>query len=262
MARKKEDAPAGAPAWMMTYGDLVTQMLTFFILLFTFSTLDTIKFRDAVISLQGAFGVLSGGTQILNLSDMPTSVPVKTDSNPQSQSVVQVKSLLDEKIKEDLEKKKEESKDKDAESTEVKESEPLILTILDERGLRVRFTDPMLFELGKSDLNLDSVDVLRDVADILAGLPNKIVVEGHTDDIPIRTARFKSNRELSAIRACEVLHFLVQEGGVDPSKVSAVGYSEYHPLKANDTAENRSSNRRVEILILNENLKGKQPGNG
>ncbi|MFH1514316.1 MAG: flagellar motor protein MotB [bacterium] len=264
MARKKEEHRAGAPAWMMTYGDLVTQMLTFFILLFTFSTLDTVKFRDAVISLQGAFGVLSGGTQILNLSDMPTMVPVKMDANLQSKSFVQVKNLLDELIKEEMKKKQKESQDgnQDSTTTEMEKSEPLIMTVLDERGLRIRFTDPVLFALGKADLNTESIDILRDVSDILSGLPNKIVVEGHTDNIPIKSARFKSNLELSIARAGEVWHFLIEEGGIDPHNLSAAGYSEYHPLKPNDSAENRRINRRVEILILNEDLNSKQPVDG
>lgn len=248
--RKKPDPPAGAPAWMMTYGDLVTQMLTFFILLFTFSSLDTIKFRDAVISLQGAFGVLSGGAQILNLSDMPTSAPLKQEAAPKtSPTLVKVQNLLDDMIKEEDDKQKE-NQDKSADKDQ--EKEPLITTILDERGLRIRFTDPVLFDLGKATIKADAVDILRSVGDVLATLPNVMQVEGHTDNIPIRTASFKSNWELSSIRSCEVLHFLVQEGGISPENLAASGYGEYHPLAPNDTQENRSKNRRVEILILNE----------
>lgn len=253
MPRKKKQVipPAGAPAWMMTYGDLVTQMLTFFILLFTFSSLDTIKFRDAVISLQGAFGVLSGGSQILNLSDMPTSAPVNLDNTPKSKpTLMEVKNLLDDIIKEDNEKKDKDNED--SESAANTSKEPLITTILDERGLRIRFTDPVLFDLGKAEIKSDAVGILASVADILATLPNLMQVEGHTDNIPIRTARFKSNWELSSIRSCEVLHYLVQEGGIDPENLAAAGYGEYHPLMRNDTSEHRSRNRRVEILILND----------
>jgi chemotaxis protein MotB len=257
--RKKPDPPAGAPAWMMTYGDLVTQMLTFFILLFTFSSLDTIKFRDAVISLQGAFGVLSGGTQILNLSDMPTSAPISQEAAPKSSpTLVQVKNLLDDMIKEDEENKQQENQDESENKDQ--EKEPLITTILDERGLRIRFTDPVLFDLGKADIKTDAVDILRNVADVLASLTNHMQVEGHTDNIPIRTASYKSNWELSSIRSCEVLHFMVQEGGINPGNLTAAGYGEYHPLAPNDTKENRSRNRRVEILILNENADVKTSG--
>jgi len=257
--RKKDDAPAGAPAWMMTYGDLVTQMLTFFILLFTFSTLDVIKFRDAVISLQGAFGVLSGGAQILNLSDMPTTQPTRVETAPKVQpTLIKVKSTLDEMIKvEEMIQQVEheylhpEGADKKQEH-ELDETESLITTIIDERGLRIRFTDPLLFDLGRADLRSESVGLLRNVSDVLAALPNFIEVEGHTDNIPIRTSIYKSNWDLSAARSCEVLRFLIQEGGIEPTRLAAAGYGEYKPIALNDTPDNRRKNRRVEILVLNE----------
>ena len=263
---RKAEKSAGAPAWMMTYGDLVTQMLTFFILLFTFSTLDAIKFRDAVISLQGAFGVLSGGTQILNLSDMPTNQPNRIETSPMVKSnMLEVKATLDaimseKQVEQAVENANqaqylEQIKVEDEKEEEgVEKKERLITTLIDEQGLRIRFTDPILFDLGSADLRHESVDMLRDVADVIANIPNEIIVEGHTDNIPIRTSRFKSNWDLSAGRACEVLRFLIQEGGVNPERMAAAGYGEEKPLVPNDTKENRQKNRRVEILILKEDL--------
>lgn len=261
--------------YMLTYGDLVTQLLIFFILLFTFSTLDAVKFRDAVISLQGAFGVLSGGPAILNLSDMPTSNPIKQEAAPASAvQLIRLKSTIDkmaknEELKTEIEKllqqaieKKEGSESQQADKTEKSEAdksiqgvqglEVLLTTIIDERGLRIRFTDPLLFDLGKADLRPESVAVLRMVADSLSTLSNRIEVQGHTDNIPISTSYFRSNWDLSTARACEVLRFLIQEGGIDPGRLSAAGYGEYKPIAPNDSKENRSKNRRVELLVLND----------
>ena len=247
---------------MMTYGDLVTQMLTFFILLFTFSTLDTVKFRDAVISLQGAFGVLSGGTQILNLSDMPTSNPNQVESTPMSSpKLVEVKNLLDEAIKKIEQKDQSEQQKKDnQDQTETQQNtEQLIQTIMDERGLRIRFTDSVLFDLGKSDLKPGAVGILRGVGDILSTMPNRIQIEGHTDNIPIATSVFRSNWELSSARALSVVHFMVNEGGLRPENLSAVGFGEFQPIFPNDSPENRGRNRRVEMLILNDQEEVNQP---
>jgi chemotaxis protein MotB len=253
--KKKASAPPGAPAWMLTYGDLVTQMLTFFILLFTFSTLDTVKFRDAVISLQGAFGVLSGGTQLLNLSDMPTSIPTLEQTNPMTISrMVEVKNLLDKAI-EEIDKKgspDQQNKGKQDQTETQQNTVQLVQTIIDEKGLRIRFTDPVLFDLGKSDLKPEAVAILRAVGDILSTIPNRIQIEGHTDNIPIATSVFRSNWELSSARALSVVHFMVNEGGLRPENLCAVGFGEFQPIFPNDSAENRCRNRRVEMLILSD----------
>jgi chemotaxis protein MotB len=112
--------------------------------------------------------------------------------------------------------------------------------------------DKAYFESGKADITQAGKDVLDKVVPIVKDMPNDIVIEGHTDDTPIHTAQFDSNWELSTARATNVVKFFVQEKGLKPAKLSAIGYGEYKPLGPNDTPENRAKNRRVVIFIKNK----------
>ena len=117
----------------------------------------------------------------------------------------------------------------------------------------------MFFDLGKANLKPEAVEILRKVAPTLRSLPNPLRVEGHTDDLPIRTSQFPSNWELSVHRATNVVRYLVEEEGFDPKKLSAAGYSEYRPLVPNNSDANRQINRRVDIIIMNIDLWDHEP---
>jgi chemotaxis protein MotB len=115
-------------------------------------------------------------------------------------------------------------------------------------GLRLDMKEDVLFASGSSDVNKGGRDVLRRVAERLQSMPNRVVVSGHTDDVPIRTARFPSNWELASARATGVVRILAQNG-IDASRLSAVSYGEFAPIAPNDSAEGRLRNRRIEILL-------------
>ncbi len=221
---------AGAPLWMVTYGDMMTLLLCFFILLFSFSTLDLVKFRSVIVELQGALGVLSGGPMVLNLGDIPAK---QLTDNP-SASTRQM-----EKIQEKIEEK-----------VADEGQEGSIQTTLDERGLMIRFTDTVLFDLGKADIKPEALPVLQLVAEEIATVSNPVRIEGHTDPTPIHTVEFPSNWELSTARATAIIHFMIESGGIDPVRLSAAGFAYYHPVVPNNTPENRARNRRVDIIIL------------
>lgn len=119
------------------------------------------------------------------------------------------------------------------------------------RGLVVTVLDRVLFDSGKAELKSTSLQTLDKVAEILKGKveDNRIYIEGHTDNIPIKYSGWKSNWELSAERAIEVIHYFVDEKALDPNRMAAVGYGEYKPVSDNDSTEGRGKNRRVEIVI-------------
>ncbi|MEW5895998.1 MAG: OmpA family protein, partial [Candidatus Omnitrophota bacterium] len=121
-----------------------------------------------------------------------------------------------------------------------------------ERGLVITFVAEVLFDSGKATLKEPSLETLQKVARVLDTTVKdmKVGIEGHTDNVPIRHSGWKSNWELSAARAMSVLHYLVDEGGISPERLSATGFGEYHPVDTNDTVEGRQKNRRVEIVIL------------
>lgn len=114
----------------------------------------------------------------------------------------------------------------------------------------VRFADQVFFDLGKADLKPEAVEILNRLGPILKGIPNPIRIEGHTDNLPINTAQFPSNWELSTYRATRVIRYFIEELGFSPDKLSAAGYGEYRPIADNDTPEGRSLNRRVDIVII------------
>lgn len=126
-----------------------------------------------------------------------------------------------------------------------------------EKGLVVTFVSEVLFNSGKADLKEDSLEKLNKVVTVLKTTVSdlNVGVEGHTDNDPIKHSGWKSNWELSTGRALSVLHYLVENQGINPDRLSATGYGEYHPVAANDSKENKQKNRRVEIVILPKTVK-------
>jgi len=120
------------------------------------------------------------------------------------------------------------------------------------RGITIHILDDVLFSSGSANLTGGSVTVLDRLAEILKELPNDIRIEGHTDDVPINTAAFPSNWHLSVARALNTAYYLIKDEGLNPEKVSIVGYSEYKPIASNDTPEGKATNRRVDIVIINK----------
>ncbi|MDI7248273.1 MAG: flagellar motor protein MotB [Bacillota bacterium] len=236
--RSEDDGPAGSPPWITSYADMTQLLLTFFVLLFAFSSIDAIKFRQAVISLQGALGVLTGGPQLLNPGEMPVPKP-PTDLRPSGKSEIELEGVMQEF--QSFLKDQALANDVHLEMTE--------------RGLVVSFMDKVLFDLGQADLRPEARRVLSDVSVILGKIPNDIRIEGHTCDLPIRTPKFPSNWELSTSRACTVLRYFIEVAGLAPDRFTAMGYGEYRPKVPNVSEGNRALNRRVDVVILKEKEK-------
>lgn len=220
---------------------MVTLLLVFFVLLFTFSELDTKRFRTMLIAFQGALGVLDGGLMML---DEFSESRGRTDFDFQDLDLIrpeleaQLRSVYSEL------------------QTFVGERNlrGSVQVELVERGVILRFADQVLFDLGSAELKPEALRILNEVAGALEKVPNPVRVEGHTDNWPINNERFPSNWELSTARATNVIKFLIEEYGLDPRQFSAAGYGEYRPLMPNDSTENRARNRRVDIVLLRLDL--------
>ncbi len=229
--RKSPPSKPGVPGWMVTYGDMMSLLLCFFVLLFSFSTLDVVRFKEVIVELQGALGVLSGGPMILNMGDIPQKSIVETQAVSPRNQMQEVKEELEEKVKEE-------------------NLQNQVNLIMGDRGLMIRFMDKVLFDLGKAEVREDALPILQAVGEAIKAMPNDVLIEGHTDDWPINTPQFPSNWELSTARATAIIHFFIEETGIDPARLSAAGYSYYHPIAPNDKPENKAKNRRVDITIL------------
>lgn len=227
--KPRPQPPLGAPAWMMTYGDLVTQILIFFVLLFSISSIDAQKFQAALLSLQGALGFLSGSTP----TDLP-EIPAGTEDDMDRRDLEQmlgVQQLLEQRL-------------------QAAGLHASVSLDFEERGLVIRFMDTVLFDLGKAAIKPLGRQTLDAMAPTLREIPNQVRIEGHTDNLPIVTAAFPSNWELSTARATNVVRYLIEERGLDPWRLSAAGYGEYRPVAPNDSPANRQLNRRVDIVVL------------
>ncbi|MDP6418796.1 MAG: flagellar motor protein MotB [Candidatus Krumholzibacteria bacterium] len=223
--RERNEDEAGSPAWLATFGDMMTLLLGFFVLLYSFSSLQESKFHDAISSLKGALGVLESHPNLPLSPDL-----VKLPDSPEVIRQIRERSR-------ELEKKVE----------ALKQSDEVIISRT-EKGLAIRLDSNFLFDLGKAHLRQAAHPMLEEVKGSLINLPNAIRVEGHTDDLPINTAQYPSNWELSAARASAIVRFF-EERGVDPRRMSAAGLGEWRPVVKNDSASGRQKNRRVEIFL-------------
>ena len=222
----------GAPGWLTTFGDLMALLLTFFVLLLSFSATEQDDFEHALGSLQGALGVLSGDP-ILS-SPIKLHVPI---------------------VKGDITEARPTLKDAAAEIEEEIEAEAQqenIEVLQGAEGIIIRISDQALFDSGKADLKSDLLPLLARIGGVLNRVPNPIEIEGHTDNLPISNDEFRNNHWLSNARALRVLDRLVEEAGIDQSRLSAIGYGEFKPVDPNadnNSPENRARNRRVEIKV-------------
>lgn len=235
--RNCPECKPGAPEWMTTYGDMVTLLMAFFVMLFAFSNIDAQKFEQVMQSFQGSAGILSGGLTVNDNELIFEALPEQniTDSLQQAEENLEI------------------LKDTIQEYVELQELESEVSVEFDTRGLIIRFKDNALFDSGSADLKTSSEEILMFIGELLNSDEFKdrsIRVEGHTDDIPIRTARFPSNWELSTTRSTNVIKFFINRGTIEPERLSASGYGEYYPIADNETREGRAKNRRVDIVIL------------
>lgn len=225
------DCEEGAPPWMATFSDLATLLLTFFVLLLSFAEMDVVEFKELLGSVREAFGVQF---RTVGHHEALSNSPVSLADQPPG-ALAHVQANLAEEIREKLEEAGV------GDSLEV-EATP--------DGIVLRVRDKVLFPTGSDALLEDAEPVLEVVAGLAASVATQgLVIEGHTDDRPIHTARFPSNWELSTARATRVLRYFLQHAGLAPGMLSAAGYADTRPLVPNDSAENRAKNRRVEFLF-------------
>lgn len=282
MARKQkqEEAPAGAPAWMATFSDLMNLLLCFFVLLFSMSTTDTAKYNEIVEAVTSSFSIFSGGgsaldqgilvssgvSQLNELAEYYSNLAVESKSEEDGTKTGYNESSENKKevTKEEAVKEYKEELKKEAEKNYEKASEAIKeFNLTDDIKLRMESSynyigltidGYFLFDSGEANLKPGAADILNRAAKVLKKFKNSdIVIEGHTDNVPqTNTVKYKNNLWLSGARAFTVLEYLTQVAGMDPSRLSASGKGEYSPIASNKTAEGRQKNRRVEIKIFNK----------
>jgi chemotaxis protein MotB len=222
--KKAKKAAAGAPAWMVTFSDMVTLLLTFFVLLLSMATMDKVKFENAAGSLKGAFGVLSSADQAkIDEPKLMEFAPIDDDLTTRLyQKIRAIMRRL--KLDEDME------------------------LVKDRGAVVLRVKESVLFDVGSTELKPAAHEVLRKVASLVRPLPLSLRIEGHTDDSPSRNPQL-DNWDISINRSIAVLKFFAKQKLLPLGRISALGYGAQQPRVPNISEENRALNRRVEFVM-------------
>ena len=239
-ATADERPSANTTGWLTTFNDLVTLLMVFFVLVFSTSSIDTSRLKDFSGALQSGFGVLRQGRQA-PVQVVDSDQPVVPESRPE--------------IRENEEKAQTTAVDAAGIDPRFKALDEMagIQVGNCDQGILITLEGQLLFDFGKADLHPHSHPLMGNIAAVIRDGRYPIQIEGHTDNVPIQTRRYPSNWELSTARAVQVLRHFVEREGLAPHRFSAVGYGDARPRFDNTTAEGRTMNRRVEIILVTEN---------
>ncbi|MES9825763.1 MAG: type VI secretion system protein TssL, long form [Candidatus Thiodiazotropha endolucinida] len=277
MADECPKCPDGLPPWLATFADLMSLLMCFFVLLLSFAEIDAARFKKMAESMKDAFGVqreipvmdVVKGTSVVMQEfspGKPEPTPIKelrqqtTDvekdflqsedqrseaEDQQDLDIDVAKAAMQAQIEEEVKEQAEELQEMlDSEITE-----GLLDVETEDTKIIIRIQEKGSFPSGRATLNPDFFEVISKITDVIANTPGKIIVAGHTDNIPISTRRFRSNWELSSARAVTVVHAMLSNAAIDEGRFLIQGYADSQPLVVNDTSENRAQNRRVELVI-------------
>ncbi len=275
--RRQEDPPAGSPAWMATFSDLMNLLLCFFVLLFSMSSVDEQKYNQLVASMSSAFSILDGGATAIGdgilisngvsqLNDLDQYI---NSTGSTAENETDSDDLNDYENGESMtEEEKFEQMIGEIEAHNLAANEALAEIIEEAVGeggmadkIDVNFTSQyvelslkgaLLFDSAEAKLKDESLPVMERVGVILERYAGSTIeIEGHTDSVPMHSAKYANNNELSSARALSVFDYLVESTSLDPADIKHAGRGEYVPVADNSTEEGRAKNRRVEIRIYN-----------
>ena len=222
----------GAPKWVVTFGDLMSLLLCFFVLLLSFSELDRQKYKQVAGSLEKAFGV-QRKTRIM---EVPKGIKMIARDFDQEVIATRIKDEIGRKINEEIE-------------TRLHDFEDQLSVEAGEDQVIIRLMGESTFDSGKAEIRHELKPLLYKIGQVLKQTKGNIIVAGHTDNVPVHGGPYKSNLKLSIARAASVAEFLLKRVGIDPRRVSTMGFGEFRPIASNSTAAGRQKNRRVEIIL-------------
>ncbi|MFA7296467.1 MAG: flagellar motor protein MotB [Dehalococcoidia bacterium] len=244
---KRRGPPAeghgGDERWVISYADLVTLLLGFFIILYSTSKVDADKFKMFAFGLGNAFNVdvrsgQPGGSPIHDGGRGLLPGPLNSGTIDRDLQTIQ--------------------SEVEARAEGAGVGGQLIVTRQDD-NIVIRLPNQLLFASASADIKPEAAPLLQVAAGVIADLPHQVRVEGHTDNVPVGTDRYPTNWELSAARATAVLRYLIEQGHVSAERTTAAGYAEHRPVASNNTPEGRAANRRADIVLLYPSARTSQP---
>lgn len=225
MSRKKHEEHENHERWLVSYADFITLLFAFFVVMYSTSSIQEGKYRAVSESAQAAFNPSSSTAKKIEVGPKLSS-----GNRPKGkvEYIAAIKSVM-----KDFEQSKK------------------LVVFQNSKGIVIRVTDTALFDSGNAEIKSDATEAVDNLAGVLSTIRKDIQIEGHTDNIPISSPIYPSNWELSSSRATSIVRRFV-DMGLEPSRLTAIGYGEFRPIAENDTEEGRSKNRRVEIVVLND----------
>ncbi len=268
--RKPEEASGGLAPWMATFADLMNLLLCFFVLLFSMSSVDAKKFEEIAASFSNTFSIFSAGgssfddgllisngvSQLNNLdryiNNMGAAADKTTDANDFQKSGGSSTEELEELLEQEKLRASEELAERINESLTESGADKDVDITFTSQYVQLTLKGSILFDSGSASLKKEALPLIGKVAVILERYAQSTIeIEGHTDNVPINSARFESNDVLSSYRALAMFDYLVENTSLDPAKIKHSGRGEYIPVADNSTPEGRAKNRRIEIKIYN-----------
>lgn len=257
--KKQHEKEPNLERWLVSYADFITLLFAVFVTLFAMSIADKKKVEQVKASVQAAFGysqTTAAGINVIESSDM-NQIPIEstegeempppeeTDSYAGTNEFNQIKNEIMTQLGQ-------------------KGAQEQVTLSINERGLVISLKEAGFFASGSATVQPQALPLLDNIATSITGPANAIRIEGHTDNVPVKSVVFPSNWELSTARANTIVHYLIDHHKFPPAKLSVSGYGEYRPIADNSTEAGRKKNRRVDIVMLSRNAEQGEPvkGNG
>lgn len=262
MAKKRQqEAPKGSPAWMATFSDLMNLLLCFFVLLFSMSTVNEEKFQMVIASLQSSISIFEGGSLSIGDGDLVAAgirqlefldSYYKDLANSREENDETTEGDLKEQLGEAGKKESEEMAENIQNAVDDLGISNAVEIDFDEQYVMLNLSGGILFGSGKAEILPEALAVIDKISIVLERYDKNIIeIEGHTDNVPIKSSRYESNDVLSMYRALEVADYIRKVTDLNPKYIKSSGRGEYVPIADNSTAEGRARNRRVVIKIYN-----------
>ena len=222
--------------WLLTYADMITLLMAFFIMMYSMSVINLSKFNNVAIAIRSGFGgTMPGQGRSILSSDGQVSLkqsPIVGDTTAAALQIIKpLRKYID----------------------ETPAAKRTVKVFVDRRGLVVSVrSDKVVFDPGRAEVKPEAYPIMTRIAGVIRSVANEVRIEGHTCNLPTKSALFGSNWELSTTRATTVVRYMIEKQGIPAARLSAGGYSDTRPLGPNDTDAHRRRNRRVDFVILNE----------
>ncbi|MDD2273288.1 MAG: flagellar motor protein MotB [Desulfuromonadaceae bacterium] len=252
MALKKEpEKHVNHERWLVSYADFITLLFAVFVVLYAMGQSDKKKVEEVMQAIQQSFGMASAGATAPKVNVIASQTITVIPSLKPELKISPMGRTRSGQAKTRAEEKDFRQIKSAVEAYLIKQGAQSKVTLeITRRGLIVSLKEAGFFNSGQANIKPEAYDLINTIAEVMTQYNNPMRLEGHTDNIPINTAQFPSNWELSTARATNGLKYLLKNFNVDPNKISATGYAEFRPIADNATAEGRARNRRVDLVML------------